>query len=83
MKITLGLGCDRGTPAATIERCIAEALTASATQLTDIAAVASIDLKADEPGLAELAARHNWVIRFYTAAELAQVEVPNPSATVL
>ncbi len=45
-------------------------------------AVASIDFKADEIGLAEVARANGWVIRFYPAAELAAVAVPNPSETV-
>lgn len=83
MKITLGLGCDRGTPATTITQCIAEALAACGSQLADVAAVASINLKADEVGLAEIAANYGWTIQFYPAARLATVHVPNPSKTVL
>ena len=82
MKITLGLGCDRGTPATTIARCIDEALALANARLADVQAVASIDLKADEIGLAEVASANGWVIRFYAAAELALVAVPNPSETV-
>jgi cobalt-precorrin 5A hydrolase len=48
----------------------------------DVRAVASIDLKADEAGLAEVAQRHGWAIRFFSAAELAAVAAPNPSETV-
>lgn len=81
-KIALGLGCDRGTPAATVAQCIAEALAACGSSLAEVAAVASIDLKADEAGFAELAARHGWRIRYYSAAELAAVPVSNPSETV-
>jgi cobalt-precorrin 5A hydrolase len=50
--VALGLGCDRGTPAATIAQAIAEALATCGASLADVVAVASIDLKADEPGLA-------------------------------
>ena len=82
MKITLGLGCDRGTPATTIARCIDEALAQAQATLADVQAVASIDLKADEIGLAEVAGANGWLIRFYAAAELALVAVPNPSETV-
>lgn len=82
MKIALGLGCDRGTPATTIARCIDEALAQAQATLADVQAVASIDLKADEIGLAEVASANGWVIRFYAAAELALVAVPNPSETV-
>ena len=82
MKIALGLGCDRGTPATTIARCIAEALALANATLADVQAVASIDLKADEIGLAEVAGANGWLIRFYPAAALAVVAVPNPSETV-
>ena len=82
MKLALGLGCDRGTPVDTIALAIDAALAACGARLADVQAVASIDLKADEPALAELAARHGWAIRFYPAAELAAVAVPNPSETV-
>lgn len=82
MNLALGLGCDRGTPASTIADCIAQALAAARATLADVRAVASIDLKADEAGLAEVAAHNGWTIRFYPAAELAAVDVPNPSETV-
>ncbi|BAL26442.1 cobalamin biosynthesis protein [Azoarcus sp. KH32C] len=80
--VALGLGCDRGTPAETIARAIDEALAQAGASLADVRAVASIDLKADEAGLLELAARHGWVLTFHPPAELAAVEVPNPSETV-
>jgi len=82
MKIALGLGCDRGTPLATLRFTLDAALAACESRLADVKAVASIDLKADEAALLELAREENWVIRFYTAAELATVDVPNPSETV-
>ena len=82
MKLALGLGCDRGTPSATIEHAIAEALAACGAQLADVCSVASIDLKANEHGLLQVAEKHGWTIRFYPAAELARVDVPNPSETV-
>ncbi len=82
MNLALGLGCDRNTPAATIQQVIDEALAQAGATLADVRAVASIDLKADEVGLAEVAAANGWTIRFYPAAELATVDVPNPSETV-
>ncbi len=82
MRIALGLGCDRGTPAATLSQAVAEALAACGACWAQVAAVASIDLKADEPGLADLARAQGWKIRFYGAPELAVVPVPNPSETV-
>ena len=83
IRLALGLGCDRGTPAATIRQAIDEALArAGASSMADVEAVASIDLKADEAGLLEVARACGWTLRFYAAAELAQVTVPNPSETV-
>ena len=82
MKIALGLGCDRGTPADTIARAIDEALTACSACVDEVSAVASIDLKANEYGLLQLARTHGWTIHFYSATELAAVDVPNPSETV-
>ncbi len=81
-SLALGLGCDRGTPATTIAQAIAEALAACGGGLADVRAVASIDLKAGEAGLAAVARDNGWTIVFHPASELAAVEVPNPSETV-
>lgn len=80
--IALGLGCDRDTPLATVRQAIDEALALCRSSLNDIKAVASIDLKADEPALQQLAEQQGWTIHFYAAQELAKVDVPNPSETV-
>ena len=80
--IALGLGCDRNTPLATVAQAIDEALALCHASLNDVQAVASIDLKADEPALQQLAQQQNWTIHFYSAQELAKVDVPNPSETV-
>ena len=82
MKIALGLGCDRNTPLATVKTAIGAALAACGATWNDIQAVASIDLKADEPALQQLAQQQGWTIHFYPASELAKVDVPNPSETV-
>ncbi len=81
-KIALGIGCDRGTPAATIAQAAAEALAQICATPDQVGAIASIELKRDEAGLLEFAATLNQPVRFYPAAELAQVAVPNPSETV-
>ena len=80
--IAVGLGCDRHTPLATVRQAIDEALTLCQATITDVQAVASIDLKANEPALQQLAQQQGWTIHFYTAQELAKVDVPNPSETV-
>lgn len=81
--LAVGLGCDRGTPLATVQTCLNEALALLGATLADIVAVASIDLKANEPALAQLATLHGWRLQWFSPAQLAAVPVPNPSATVL
>jgi len=81
-RLAVGLGCDRDTPVATVALALDEALARIGAAPADIAAVASIALKADEPALHALARRHGWTIRFYPAEALAAVPVPNPSETV-
>lgn len=87
LRLALGLGCDRGTPVATIAEVVDAALAEVAANFPGaslvVAAAASIDLKANETGLLELAASRGWRLAFYPAARLATVVVPNPSATVL
>ncbi|WP_018605121.1 cobalamin biosynthesis protein [Uliginosibacterium gangwonense] len=83
IRIALGVGCDRGTPQSTIEAAIGEALALAGLNSEQISGLASITLKADEQGLLACAAAHHWPLQFYTPEELASVEVPNPSATVL
>ena len=81
-RLALGLGCDRNTPLTTVAQAIDEALALCHATINDVKAVASIDLKADEPALLQLAQQQGWTIRFYPAQELARVDVPNPSETV-
>jgi cobalt-precorrin 5A hydrolase len=81
-RVALGVGCDRGASYATAEAAVDAALAECGAQASEVIAVASIDLKSDEAALIEMAAGRGWTLCFYTAAELAAVEVPNPSETV-
>lgn len=82
MRVALGIGCDRGTPADTIAQAVDAALEQAGADASEVGIVASIDLKADEAGLLELAAARGWRMKFYPAAELAKISVPNPSEVV-
>lgn len=81
--LVLGLGCDRGTALATLQEAVDQALQQLGASLNEVATLASIDLKADEPALLSLARQLDCPIHFYPAAALAAVAVPNPSTTVL
>lgn len=82
MKVILGIGCDRGTPLATLEQAIDASLASVGLAAQAVEGLASIDLKSDEPALLALSRRRNWPITFYPAKMLANVPVPNPSEVV-
>ena len=81
-RLALGLGCDRGTPEATLRQAVDQALTQAGAVRADVAAVASITLKADEAGLLALCRAQGWTPIFHAPEVLARVAVPNPSETV-
>ena len=82
MKVALGIGCDRGTPLATLERAVDEALAIAGLHRGQVTGVGSITLKSDEPGLLALSAQCGWPLHFYPATQLAEVVVPHPSEIV-
>ena len=82
MRVVLGMGCDRGTAQQTLQAAVDAALASVGLSPAAVTALASIDKKNDEIGLLALAAQHRWPLRFYPAAQLAAVEVPNPSEVV-
>lgn len=69
--VVVGLGCARGAAAVEIERLLEEALWRADVVVQAVRAVATIDLKAEEPGLREVVARHGWPLLTYGADELA------------
>ena len=80
--VAVGLGCDRGTPLATVEAALEQALASVGLTLQNVAMLASIDMKADEEAFLQLSTLRGWPLHFYAAARLAEVAVPNPSETV-
>jgi len=78
----IGIGCERGTSRQLIESGIRQVLQLHRLAWGAIAGVATIDLKADEPGLIELCQAYDWPLRCFPAAVLQSITVPNPSAIV-
>ena len=72
--LCVGLGCRRGTPQAAVEAAIRAVFDRCDLSLEAVAEAASIDVKADEPGLIACCEAHGWPLRFYSAQELAKVE---------
>jgi len=80
-SLAAGLGCNRGTPAAEMRELLAGALDSHGLAAASLSALASVDLKADEAGLGELARQLGLPLRLFSRHDLNRVgEVPNPSA---
>ena len=82
MQLVLGMGCDRGASQQTLETAIDQALAIIGASRSGITALATIDKKSDEVALLALSSQHGWPLSFFTAEQLVQIEVPNPSEVV-
>lgn len=69
-----GFGCRRGCPADTLETLLRQALDHHGLALPALRGIASIALKADEPGLQQLATRLGVPLLLYDARQLATYE---------
>ncbi|HWH29575.1 MAG TPA: precorrin-3B C(17)-methyltransferase [Mycobacteriales bacterium] len=78
-SLVLGVGASRGVAAPEVEHLVASVLRSAGLSPASVAAVATVDAKAEEAGLVELCARRGWPLVTYPAARLAEVDVPNPS----
>ena len=83
--LALGVGCERGVSPEELITHVEAALTANDLARQSVAAVFSLDLKADEAAIHALARHLGRPARFFTAVELnAEAErLANPSETVL
>jgi precorrin-4 C11-methyltransferase len=82
-SLVLGVGCERGISTEALANSLERFLHMHGIARTSIRTLASVDLKADETALLELAKRHGWQTAFYPAEELAHVcGIPNPSPVV-
>ncbi len=81
-RIVVGVGASRGVTAAEVLETVDAALAEAGLPSTGVATLATADLKADEPGIREAARLRGWPLVCHPAAELAEVEVPNPSEIV-
>lgn len=81
-SLWLGVGCERGTSFTLLERAVLTALQEAGLAPEAVAGLCSADRKGDEPALLALAAERQWPLRLFSAAELAVVPVPTPSAAV-
>lgn len=78
-SLVVGIGAGKGVPAAEVLGLVQDALWDAGLCAASVAALATVDAKAGEPGIVEAAARLGVPVVTYTADELARVDVPNPS----
>ncbi|MDO4796759.1 MAG: cobalamin biosynthesis protein [Coriobacteriales bacterium] len=71
--VVVGVGCRRGTAASSIAHLVDACLDETHVAPQTVCGLATIDVKADEPGLLEFAQRRGWELRCHSAEELAAV----------
>ncbi len=82
LSLVAGMGCNRGTTEAHLARLLAGTLDEAGLAPESLAALASADVKAAEPGLVALARSLGVPLVTYAAPTLAAQPVPSPSAVV-
>jgi len=81
-ELVVGVGASRGVSAEEVLETVDAALTRAGLPAGAVAALATVELKADEAGIVEAARRRGWPLRCHPAAQLSGVPVPNPSEIV-
>ena len=77
-----GVGASSGAPVDDVVTAIRSALAGAGLATASLAALATVDLKAEEPGIVAASELLGVPLLTYPAAELATIEVPTPSETV-
>ncbi|MFR9791886.1 precorrin-3B C(17)-methyltransferase [Streptomyces sp. MB22_4] len=82
-SLVVGVGASKGAPVDEVLGLIERTLREAGLSPRSVAELATVDAKADEPGILGAAERLGVPVVTYSAGELASVEVPNPSAAPL
>ena len=82
LRHVLGVGCARDADPEELWGNVRAVLAEAGVAPGAVASVATLDLKLDEPAILALAARLDRPLRAFAAAELAAIDVPNPSDVV-
>ncbi|MEV5354726.1 precorrin-3B C(17)-methyltransferase [Streptomyces sp. NPDC052693] len=78
-SLVVGVGASSGVPAEEVLELVESALREAGLSARSLAEVATVDAKAEEPGVVEAARRLGVPLVTHPAGELSGVEVPNPS----
>ena len=80
--LVVGAGCSRGCPAEELLALIGAVLDEAGARPDAVRALATVDRRADEPGMVAAARHHGWPLVPHAAPALSAVAVPTPSAVV-
>ncbi|MGR8011285.1 precorrin-3B C(17)-methyltransferase [Streptomyces hypolithicus] len=82
-SLVVGVGASSGAPVDEVLGLVRDTLASAGLSVRSVAALATVDAKADEPGIVAAAAQLGVELRTYAAEELARIAVPNPSQAPL
>ncbi|MEV8307557.1 precorrin-3B C(17)-methyltransferase [Streptomyces flavidovirens] len=82
-SLVVGVGASRGASVEEVFGLVEETLADAGLSARSVAALATVDAKADEAGIVAAVARLGVPLRTYAAEELARIDVPNPSGAPL
>lgn len=71
--VVVGVGCRRGVSPEVLAQAVDDALADAGACSRSVRALATIDVKRDEPAIGQLAASRGWDLRYYRAEELQAV----------
>ncbi|WP_309060535.1 precorrin-3B C(17)-methyltransferase [Streptomyces sp.] len=77
--LVVGVGASKGAPVEEVLALVEGALREAGLSAASLAELATVDAKAEEPGIVEAARRLGVPLVTYAAQELARVDVPHPS----
>lgn len=78
-SLVLGVGASSGVTVEELDELVTATLAQHGLSARSVSFVATVDAKAYEPGIVEMCARTGWSLVTHPAADLAAVDVPNPS----
>jgi cobalamin biosynthesis protein CbiG len=82
MGLWIGIGCQRGVSKLAIQQAIESVFTKYNLDLATVVGLATVDRKANEPGLIEYWHESGWLLKIYTPDQLNSVAVNNPSPLI-
>ncbi|MGE5133986.1 MAG: precorrin-3B C(17)-methyltransferase [Gemmatimonadota bacterium] len=82
-SLVVGVGASRGVTAGEVLGLLDRVLAGAGLSPASVAALATVDAKAEEPGLVEAVRQRGWPLITHPAVTLAAIPVPTPSQAAL